>query len=118
MEKKKKKRIYLFRGAYLIYTSIALFIIEGNINRNSKQGRTLGSRADVEATKNAASCLVPSLLFSLGILLLLFVCFFVSFFLELRTSIPGMALPKIGCTLPHQSLITKMLYRLVYRAVI
>jgi hypothetical protein len=29
-----------------------------------------------------------------------------------------MALPKIGCTLPHQSLITKMLYRLVYRAVI
>ena len=44
--------------AYLAYTSISLFIMEGSQDRNSKQGRVLEAGADAEAIEREVCCLL------------------------------------------------------------
>jgi hypothetical protein len=49
---------------------------------------------------------------------LLFMTFSFCFLIQPKTTSQGMAKPTLGRTLPHQSLIEKMLYRLAYSLIL
>jgi hypothetical protein len=89
---------------YLAYMSILLFIIKENQGRNSNRAGTWRQELMQRPQRGAAYWLAPHCLLSLLI--------------EPKTTSPGMALPIMGCALPHQLLIKKMLNRLAYSLIL